>query len=307
MNKGWLVHDYLTCIPNTRTLWYDLLEWLPGLADKCNNGNLLDLPIHLNEILKNEPEPDYIIRNASYWPHYTFSKSKVVSLLQDIRNEKDLIEMQKEVCNNSEKVIAVSNYVKEKYKNLINNEIEVLPIGVDFDFFKPVNVLEDLGILPNSILWIGDYNDYPKGFDVLKNIILNTDYNFCVVLKSNKIIDHPRVKTFNRISHDELLKVINQCKMVLCTSKEETLHLASIEAAACNLPVITSNVGIHYNVESGIWGENIKTNNYEHFIEGIEKVFNNYLTYKSRDYFIERNSINALKDKWKKIINDIIY
>ena len=36
MNKGWLVNDCLTCIPGTKTLWHDLLEWMPNLIDKTN-------------------------------------------------------------------------------------------------------------------------------------------------------------------------------------------------------------------------------------------------------------------------------
>mgnify|MGYP001445360360 CR=1 FL=1 len=305
--KGWLVHDYMTCIPNTRTLWYDLVDWLPHLEDKCNNGELMRLPEHVDQLLKHNEEPDYVIRNASYWPTYAFSKSKIISILQDFRDEPTLKQWQLDVCNGSDKVIAVSNYVKEKFSDDIDKEnVEVLPIGTDFNFFKPQEVDNEFDILPNSILWIGDYNNNPKGFDILKQIIKNTNYNFCIVLKSNIKFEHKRIRCFNRISHEKLVRIMNNCKAVLCTSREETLHLSSIEAAACNLPVITSNIGIHYNVKSGVWGENVPTFDYNDYITSIDKVFNNIKNYTPRDYFNERYSISALKEKWLKMINEVI-
>ena len=31
---GWLVNDYLTCIPRVKTFWHFLLKWFPDLQDK---------------------------------------------------------------------------------------------------------------------------------------------------------------------------------------------------------------------------------------------------------------------------------
>lgn len=305
--EGWLIHDHMTCIPNTRTLWHDLVEWLPGLQNKCNNSELGELPDHVDSLLKHNREPEYIIRNASYWPPYYLKDSKIISILQDFRNEPTLKQWQLDVCKNSDKVVAVSNFVKERFKNDIDEDtIEVLPIGTDFNFFKPQEVDNDFNILPNSILWVGDCNDTPKGFDILKNIIKHTDYNFCIVLKSNIKFEHKRIKCLNRVSHKELLNIMNNCKAVLCTSREETLHLSSIEAAACDLPVITSNVGIHYNTDSGIWGENVNSLDYRDYIDSINTVYNNYNYYTPREYFGSRYSTAALKKRWVGMVSEIV-
>lgn len=58
MKKGWLVNDFLTCIPGTKTFWHDLLEWIPGLTDKCFPYPILADTI---ERLGVESPPDYII------------------------------------------------------------------------------------------------------------------------------------------------------------------------------------------------------------------------------------------------------
>ena len=46
------------------------------------------------------------------------------------------------------------------------------------------------------------------------------------------------------------VEVINSCEMLVCTSRVETLHLSGVEASACNLPLVTSDVGIYFNLEN---------------------------------------------------------
>jgi hypothetical protein len=48
--------------------------------------------------------------------------------------------------------------------------IKICPLGVDFDFFKPIQEKHP-DVLPNSIIFIGASNNYPKGFNVLVEII----------------------------------------------------------------------------------------------------------------------------------------
>ena len=63
--KGWLVNDCLTCIPGVRTFWHDLLDWFPGLEDKCNGYT--DYSVLAEKIESILDVPDYIIRNGSYF------------------------------------------------------------------------------------------------------------------------------------------------------------------------------------------------------------------------------------------------
>lgn len=132
MHRGWLLHDRLTCIPGTKTFWHDLIEWIPGLEDKTNNGELGDLPDFYS---KQQDSCDYIIRNATYWPWIETGKP-TISILQDIRSEPELRRMQIEVMDKSDIVVAVSNYVREKYAAEVNKEIRVIPIGVDYDLLN---------------------------------------------------------------------------------------------------------------------------------------------------------------------------
>ena len=159
MKKGWLVNDCLTCIPGTRTFWHDLLEWIPGLVDKT--GGYTDYKNLANKIEKDATIalPDYIIRNATFFRQINLP-CKQSSLLQDycVDNTQQI-----EVCNNSTITVFNSNYTYNKYKHLITGcRTEIIPLGVDFDFFRPTEE-KHLEVLPNSILFVGAANDYPKG------------------------------------------------------------------------------------------------------------------------------------------------
>jgi glycosyltransferase involved in cell wall biosynthesis len=305
MKKGWLVNDTLTCIPNTKTFWHDLLEWLPNLEDKCNGVTPFNsLPFVIENAWSTGEKPYYVIRNATYFRPMNIPV-KTISLLQDlsIGNQQQL-----DVCNSSDVVVFNSPYTQSHYIDKINSKTVMIPLGVDFNKFKPLGIdySDELGILPNSILFIGAATNTPKGFDIMMDIINNTNYNFCLVMKDGFKIDNPRVKVFNRIDHDLLVKVMNSCEMLVCTSRVETLHLAGVEAAATGLPLVTSNVGIYYNLDSGIWGRNTKSFDYHDFIREIEYVKNNKTNFKPREKFLELGlDTETCKNKWLNLIESL--
>ena len=302
---GWLVNDCLTCIPGTKTFWHDLLEWTPGLVDKTNNYtrfNVLADKIE-NESVK-QGTPDYIIRNGTFFRRLNLP-CKQIALLQDCYSERI---QQKDVCNKVDVTVFNSNYTFEQYKNDITEcEIKIIPLGVDFQMFNVLNskqeLQQQLGVLPNSVLFVGSSDIYPKGFDVILNLINTTDYNFCLVMKDNFNISHPRVKVFNKITHDVLVKIYNSCDMLLCTSVVETQHLATIEAGACNLPIITTNVGALYNIDSGKWGVKTVNGNY---IDCIEHIRSNKNMFFPRSFLLENKfDKSSCKERWINLISNV--
>jgi glycosyltransferase involved in cell wall biosynthesis len=264
MKTGWLVNDRLTCIPNTETIWHNLLQWIPNLKDKTFGGTEFgDLNYKLNKEAEKEGPPDYIIRNATFFPPLDL-KVKTISLLQDYYTN-SLQQLQIDVINTSNMIVFNSPFTYGLYKDVVPKEkIHLIPIGTDFNLFKPLieksKLINELNILPNSILFVGADNTYPKGFDLLLNLINSTNYNFCLVMKTNYAINHPRIRVFNNVPHNLLVKIYNACDMLICTSRMETLHLAGIEAAACNIPILATNVGIYYERPNGLWGQRAKQN-----------------------------------------------
>jgi glycosyltransferase involved in cell wall biosynthesis len=305
---GWLVNDCLTCIPGTTTFWHNLLEWFPELIDKTNGyTDYSILSSSIEQQLLSQNNPYYIIRNGSYFrPINTIAKQ--ISLIQDCTPS--LFNQQIDVMNNSDIVIFNTNYVYNKYKNRINNNvsIKVCPLGVDFDFFKPTDESHP-DVLPNSLIFIGSSSNYPKGFNVLQEIISKMKtQNFCLVMKDDYNISQinenhrSRVRIFNRVNKETVRCLINSCIAAICTSYEETQHLSGIECAACNIPIIAREVGVYYDNRDDLrWGCIAQDGN---FLEKIQHVLENINTFQPRQCFIEKYSTEICKKNWKKIIEE---
>jgi glycosyltransferase involved in cell wall biosynthesis len=301
MMTGWLVNDCLTCIPGTRTFWHDMLERIPGLVDKTGGyTNFAELANKIERTAVVEGQPDYIIRNATFFRRMNI-QCKQISLLQDCYVGDT---QQVDVGNTSTVTVFNSNYTYQHYKDLITKcKVEIIPIGVDFQLFNKSNDKHP-NVLPNSILFVGASTNHPKGFNVILDLINNTDFNFCLVMKDNFSISNPRVSVFNSVNHDTLVRIYNSCEMLICTSVVETQHLASIEGGACGLPIITTNVGALYNTPSGEWGLKESNNNYK---ECIDYIKNHKDEFSPRNYFIKlgldkKNCIN----RWIKLIYENI-
>jgi hypothetical protein len=106
----------------------------------------------------------------------------------------------------------------------------------------------------SDVCWIGA-KSLIKGYDILVDLVMSTDFTFTLIMKDDIHLTHPRVRTFNRVPHAELPAIINSCRVGLCTSRVETQHLAGIEMGACGLPMLTTDVGIYWNRPgSTSWG-----------------------------------------------------
>lgn len=297
IKRGWLVNDTLTCIPGTKTFWHDLLDNVEGLEDKCNGYTPYNILVNkIVEYSQGEGKPDYIIRNGSFFSHIPIGVP-TISLLQDLGHGR------MDACNNSSVVVFNSPYTKAHYPQ-VTCRTEIIPLGIDFNTFKPSESFQDeLGILDNSILFIGSSQNHPKGFNKVLELINNTDYNFCLVMKDDFTMDHPRVKVFNRISHDILVKVMNSCSLLVCTSVVETQHLAGIEAAACDLPLVTTDVGAYYGKEDGEWGVRVLDGNFK---VKVDYVMNNLNKFSPRKHFLELGYDKpSCMNKWNELIKSI--
>jgi glycosyltransferase involved in cell wall biosynthesis len=302
--RGWLINDTLTCIPGTKTFWHNLLEWVPGLEDKTNGLTPFGVLPGKIEQEAAAGSPDYIIRNATFFRKLNI-KTRTISFLQDCYDG-HAREQQVDVINSSDHVVFNSPYTHSKYKALLSESIpySIISIGTDFNLFSRLDkeqCMREMDILPNSILFIGDSSTYPKGFDVVRQLISSTDFNFCLVMKDGFRLQHPRVRVFNRVGHDVLRKIISACAVAICTSKVETQHLSSIEAGACGLPVLTSDVGIYYGLEDGAWGH--KCHSVDDFISRAHRAINNPEAYSPREFLLSMGlDLDGCKNKWLQVI-----
>ncbi|MCL4416289.1 MAG: glycosyltransferase family 4 protein [Actinobacteria bacterium] len=124
-------------------------------------------------------------------------------------------------------IIANSNFCREWMRRSYGFEgITVCYPGIDVKKFNKLKVKKKY-----DILFLGT-EDEIDGFGLLSG--LSKD------IKS-KIIS--RNKKGEGISDEELVKTINQSRIILCLSKNEPLGLIPLEAMACAVPVIAVNEG----------------------------------------------------------------
>ena len=271
MSQGWLVNDHLTCISNTKTLWHDLSENIDGLecrmiAPFSRTADIIETEASINH-------PDYVIRNATWFRKMNLP-CKTISLMQDVV-QGDMREQQKIVCENSDLVVFNSWYLRDKALAYMNpKKHTVIPVGTDFDLFKPTEEEKEY-----DIIFVGAANINPKGFDLVEELIHNTEYKFCLVMKDGYSCDNSRVTVHNRIDQEALSVLYNKSQVAICTSTEETLHLAGIEACACGIPVVATDVGIYNRIkEMKHWG---MVSTRDNFIRSIELIIHNENFYRA--------------------------
>lgn len=301
MKRGWLVNDALTCIPGTKTLWHHLLEWIPGLVDKTGDP-FAALAARVERDTSTERGfPDYVIRNATYFRALAIPRP-TISLLQDVRIEPGVRAQQLDVCRRSARVVVNSRRTLDAYPELDKWKTTIVPLGVDFDFFRPGRERHP-DVAPGSILWVGAMNDHPKGFDRLRALIDEVDHPFCLVLKDGGKFSHPRVKVFSRVDAARMARIYNSCAMLVCTSREETQHLAGIEAMACGIPVVSTWVGVYRDLESpGPWGQSTVP---KYLTAAVRGVYEAHDKYAPRGFVEDRYGLDACRKAWQQIVKEV--
>ncbi|ADZ08972.1 glycosyl transferase group 1 [Methanobacterium lacus] len=167
------------------------------------------------------------------------------------------------LVNNSSKTITNSSATLKTCLNegLDKKKLDIIPFGVDTSFYKPLNIVKDKKIF--QILSVG-YLIERKGFMYLISSISEVSKKHENVrlkivgsgpqekqLKDliTKLQLEKYIEILGNIPNDELLKMYNSSDLFVLPSiidsqgNTEGLGVVLIEAMACGLPVIGSNIG----------------------------------------------------------------
>ncbi|MEN6553023.1 MAG: glycosyltransferase [Methanobacterium sp.] len=177
------------------------------------------------------------------------------------------------LVNNSSKTITNSNATRKfcLEAGLDGEKIEVIPFGVDTDFFRPLDVYKDENIF--QILSVG-YLIERKGFEYLIRAmphVLKEHENARLKIVGSGPLESKlksliyeldlsdQVEIIKNVSDEKLLMMYNSADLFVLPSivdsqgNTEGLGVVLLEAMACGVPVIGSDVGgisdiIHSNV-----------------------------------------------------------
>lgn len=238
-----------------------------------------------------------------------FSDSKIKIFIQKIVTP---------IIKKADMVIVPSRYfedIMEKKFNISKNKIFISPSGgINRSIFRPLKTSID-----NQIFTIGYVSriDEGKGWDTLLSaisLLVNKNIkNFKVILigegsqeklLSKKIIElnlKDYVEYLGSIPHETLVNFYNQMNIFIFPTKlAESLGLVGLEAMACGVPVIGSNIGgLKGYINSGYNGEFFVPSDIEELSEKInyfmnldEAELNNY----------KRGALETVKEYDSKIV-----
>ncbi|MGB9978574.1 glycosyltransferase family 4 protein [Methanobacterium sp.] len=222
--------------------------------------------------------------------------------------------------NNSTKTVTNSSATRDSCleASLEKQKLEIIPFGVDTNFFKPLEVQKNQNIF--QILTVG-YLIERKGFEYLikavkevlkehKNVQLTIVGSGPLEKKLNNLIKElelaDNAKIINNISDDELLSLYNLSDLFVLPSivdsqgNTEGLGVVLLEAMACKLPVIGSDTGgipdIILNGETGLLVP-------EKNISGLSNAILNLIENEVLMETLAINGYNRVKEKfsWEKI------
>jgi glycosyltransferase involved in cell wall biosynthesis len=241
-------NDLLTGVMGERTMWNVLLERLPLVTgiDRLKIGQTRDIARKARAYIgKYFPHAKIVVQNATFMGRVDPNKYTIVFLQDDLRGmgrpsheqEFNLRKANLRITNSS---LTASSYPEYNF--------EIIPIGVDEDLFRPLPkapLRRKFGFPNKKIgIFVGDLSPVKGWPEIKKMIEKNKDIFWIVVSKSDERYEAPNVAMYNKISQELLSELYNCADFFILGSPVETLCLAAIEAAMCNVPVIMHNTGI---------------------------------------------------------------
>lgn len=164
------------------------------------------------------------------------------------------------VLEGASKVIFVSSYLRERAKELgyVKNDSIVIPNGIDSGIFKPMvktNVKETLNIRNLCVGFVGNLipikraESLPKIFKEINASCPKTTFLIIGEGYLRKKIEYESkklgldVRFTGRIPQEQVCYYMNAMDVLILPSREEGWPCVVLEAQACGVPVVGTNIG----------------------------------------------------------------
>lgn len=150
--------------------------------------------------------------------------------------------MERSAIRRSRRVIAVSRTTADAIRNyLLPCVPDIVPPGIDTDFFSPGDVRELRSIEdPVRLLFVGKPS-FRKGFDIVDAVVERMGRQVeltCVGDPPPRGVPRPNARYLGRVSESELRDCYRSADLLMFPSRLEGFGYVAAEALACGLPVV---------------------------------------------------------------------
>ncbi len=172
------------------------------------------------------------------------------------------------VIAKSDKICSTSKAMKQVIEKEFNRfDIHEIPFGVDTNIFKPNSKMNEKFIV-GTIKSIESHNGIDCLIDAASLVINNfkRNINFMIVgegslkkemhQKAKELKINDKIEFIGYVDHETVLRQYNKLSIFIAVSKRESFGVSVLEAASCEIPSITSDVGglieVNLNNKTGI-------------------------------------------------------
>lgn len=196
-----------------------------------------------------------------------------------------------------DRVVVVNQKEKVRLRNRLN--VRVIPCGVDLDEFQPMPQAEarcllNLPLDKPLVLWAGEYWQFEKRFELVRESVQ--------VLK--KSCPQAELILVSGKPHSEIPAYMNACDVLLLTSCSEGSPMVIKEAMACNMPIVSTNVGDVAEIIQGVQGCYLAKPTAQDIAEKLRYVFRQRLRTNGRDRIAHLSSL-AVAHQIVEIYNEV--
>lgn len=194
---------------------------------------------HLPIICAHLFPPEFVTNQLPFWLRTSVVNRLIMKVVINLYNQSDLV------------ITPTATMRRLLVRNGIKIPINVISCGVDRKKFVPP-ARYSAHRHPNVILYLGRL-DFDKNLDVLIHASSHIKSNFEIwlagygkamnFLKSltSKLKLNDRIKFLGYVSEDKKVEVYHQARVFVLASTAESQSIASLEAAACGLPLILAD------------------------------------------------------------------
>jgi glycosyltransferase involved in cell wall biosynthesis len=278
------------------------LEFIIGdLFEKIHNKEKFDIVISNGEYGINiKHRKAIVVFHGSYFGYFKALERFISKKSYDAGMKLSSIQVK---SAKDKYVVTVSEFNKKVLEKQGIHVQAVIPNCADTELFSP-----DAAIIPtNECLFVGRYDYYAKGFDVLETL---ADYGLKIRCITDRKPDHPRLFWTPFVANEKLPDYYRRAACLVFPSRFESLGLVPLEAMACGCPIVMSNVGLGPELQEDIpvfvvSGDPMKQ--VDEFLMRIKEVIarRKELSVNAREYVLQYFKYQDFKDRWQRLIEEL--